>query len=131
MVTKLREKIIGVRDLGDSSESGLMELVEKSQDILAQQEIIHEKQILEKFFQTLGEKPNLSTLKGPDTKKALDYGAVDILLLSKSLKKSVSKPLKDIAINIGSTIEVISGETEEGQQFENLGGIGAILRFGI
>jgi peptide chain release factor subunit 1 len=131
MVTKLREKVIGARDLGDSSESGLMDLVEKSQDILSKQEIIHEKQILEKFFQTLGERPYLSTLKEPDTKKALDYGAVDILLLSKNLKKNISKPLKDLAIKIGSTIEIISDETEEGQQFENMGGIGAILRFKI
>ena len=38
---------------------------------------------------------------------------------------------KKVAKNIGSTIEIISNETEEGQQFENLGGIGGILRFGI
>jgi len=131
MVTKLRDKVIGRRDLGDSSESGLKELVEKSQDILAEQEIIHEKQMLERFFQTLGEKPEMAALKEEATKKALDYGAVDVLFLSKSLKKIVSKPLKDIAKNMGSTIEIISSETEEGQQFENLGGIGAILRFKV
>jgi len=131
MVTKLRDKIIGRRDLGDSSESGLKELVEKSQDILAQQEIIHEKQMLERFFQTLGEKPEMATLKEEATKKALNYGAVDVLLLSKSLKKSVSKPLKDIAKQMGSTIEIISSETEEGKQFSNLSGIGALLRFKV
>jgi peptide chain release factor subunit 1 len=131
MATKLREKIIGRRDLGDSSESGLKELVKKSQDILAQQEIIHEKKILEKFFQTLGEKPYIATLKEQNTKKALEYGAVDILLLSKNLNKNISNSLKEIAKNIGSTIEIISNETEEGIQFENLGGIGGILRFRI
>jgi len=131
MVTKLREKVIGRKDLGDSSESGLKELVEKSQDILAQQEIVHEKKILERFFQTLGEKRELATLKEPETKKALDYGAVNVLLLSKSLKKNVSKSLKEIAESTGATIEIISDETEEGQQFENLGGIGGILRFRV
>ncbi len=131
MVTKLREKVIARRDLGDSDESGLHELVEKSQDVLAQQEIIHEKQLLEKFFQTLGEKPELATLKEEDTKKALEFGAVDILLLSKETKKRLVKELKEIAQNTGTTVEIVSTETEEGQQFNNLGGIGGILRFAI
>jgi len=39
--------------------------------------------------------------------------------------------LKEIAKNIGSTIEIISNETEEGQQFNNMGGIGGILRFKV
>src|SRR3989344_3724625 len=131
LVTKLREKIIGRKDIGGSDESGLKEIIEKSQDILAQQEIIHEKKIMEKFFRTLGENPELATLKEPATKKALDFGAVDVLILSKNIDKKIAKPLKNIAINTGSQIEIISTDTEEGQQFENLGGIGAILRFGV
>ena len=131
LVTKLREKIIGRKDIGGSDESGLKEIIEKSQDILAQQEIIHEKKIMEKFFRTLGEKPELATLKELATKKALDFGAVDVLILSKNIDKKIAKPLKNIAINTGSQIEIISTDTEEGQQFENLGGIGAILRFGV
>jgi len=36
-----------------------------------------------------------------------------------------------LAKNIGSKIEIISTDTEEGQQFKNLGGIGSILRFRV
>lgn len=129
LATKLREKIIGKIDIGGSDESGLKELVTKSQDILADQEIMHEKKVLEKFFETLGEKPDLATLKKEDTKKALEYGAVDTLILSKTLDKQISKELKKIASSMGSNIEVISIDTEEGKQFKNLGEIGAILRF--
>ena len=131
LVTKLREKVIGVKDIGDSDESGLKELVQKSQDILANQEIIHEKKLMEKFFETLGEKPYLTTLKEEKTKKALEYGAVDTLFLSSKLDKSEMKKFKDMALNTGSTFEIISSETEEGEQFFNLGGIGSILRFKI
>lgn len=131
LVTKLREKIIGRVDIGGSDESGLKELVKKSQDILASQEIIKEKKLMEKFFETLGEKPDLATLKETATKKALEYGAVDILFLSKDLDKKIAKELTPIAKNIGSSIEIISTDTEEGQQFYNLGGIGAILRFKV
>jgi len=41
------------------------------------------------------------------------------------------KEFKDLAENIGSTIEIVSLETEEGEQFKNLSGIGAILRFRV
>ncbi len=131
LVTKLREKIIGKIDIGGSDESGLKELVKKSQDILSSQEIIKEKKLMERFFETLGEKPDLATLKEPDTKQALEYGAVETLFLSKDTDKEIAKSLKKVAENIGSNIEIISTDTEEGQQFYNLGGIGAILRFKI
>jgi len=131
MTTKLREKIIGRIDIGGSDESGLKELVQKSQDILADQEIIQEKKILEKFFETLGEKPDMAALHEDKTKKALEYGAVDMLILSKTLDKKITKELKKTASEMGSKVEIISTETEEGKQFENLGGIGALLRFKI
>ncbi len=129
MTTQLREKIIGRIDIGGSDESGLKELVQKSQDILADQEIIKEKKILEKFFETLGEKPDMTTLHEENTRQALKYGAVDTLILSKTIDKKLAKELKKLAKNIGAHVEIVSSDTEEGKQFENLDGIGAILRF--
>jgi len=41
------------------------------------------------------------------------------------------KLLGDKAKNISSKIEIVSEETEEGQQFKSLGGVGAILRFEV
>lgn len=131
LVTKLREKVIGRIDIGDTSESGLEELVEKSQDLLANQEIIAEKQLLERFFQTLGEKPDLARYKVEDVKKALEFGAVEILLISKVFDKGVAKGLKKKASDSGTDVEYISIETSEGEQFNNLSGIGAILRYKI
>jgi peptide chain release factor subunit 1 len=131
MVTRLREKVIGILDIGGSDESGLKELVKKSQDILAGQEIIYEKKILERFFQTLGERPGMATLKEEETRKAFGYGAVDLLLLSREVPRTIAKELMKLAEGTGASVEVISIETEEGIQFNNLGGIGAILRYKI
>jgi len=131
METRLREKIIGRIDIGDTDESGLKELVEKSRDILAGQEIVYEKKILEKFFETLGEKPDLAYYKEKDVRKALEYGAVEMLIVSKSFNKEAAKELVQLAENIGSKIEIVSTETTEGEQFNNLSGIGAILRYKI
>ncbi len=131
LVTRLKEKVIGRIDIGGSDESGLKELVIKSQDILADQEIIYEKQLMEKYFETLGEKPDMATLKEEDTRAALKYGAVETLFLSKDIDKVLAKELKSLAKNIGSKVEIISIDTEEGQQFKNLEGIGSILRFAV
>lgn len=129
--TELQDKIIGVKDQGDTSESGLNELVELSSDVLANQEIIREKKILEKFFDSLGGKSDMTPYKVDDIRKALNFGAVDTLVISKDFDPVIGKELKTIAENMGTTIEVVSRETAEGDQFWSIGGIGAMLRFKV
>ncbi|MCX6746956.1 MAG: peptide chain release factor aRF-1 [Candidatus Pacearchaeota archaeon] len=131
MTNKLQEKVIGRIDIGGSDESGLKELVEKSRDILSDQEIVYEKKLLERFFEFLGEKPDMAVYREKDVRKALEYGAVEVLILSKQVEKKLSKELRQLAENIGSTVEIVSTDTTEGEQFNNLSGIGAILRFKI
>lgn len=129
--TQLQDKIIGVKDQGDTSESGLKELVELSQDVLANLEIVREQKLMTKFFDSLGGDPKMTPYKYEDVKKALEFGAVDTLFLSKKYDEEKTKELKTIAENMGTTVEIISTETTEGDQFEKLGGIGAIQRFAI
>lgn len=129
--TQLQDKILAVRDQGDTSESGLKELVELCQDTLANQEIVHEQKILTRFFDSLGKNPEMTPYKWDGVKKVLDFGAVDVLFLSKDFDKEKAQELKDIANRMGTTIEIVSTETDEGKQFLLLGGIGAIQRFKI
>jgi peptide chain release factor subunit 1 len=129
--TLLQKKVVGKIDIGGSDESGLKELVEKSQDILANQEIVKEKKLMEKFFETLGEKPDFVVYKEAPVRKALEYGAVDSLFISKDYNRNSIKELKKIAEETGAKIEMISTETEEGRQFFNLAGVGALLRYKI
>jgi len=131
LVTKLKEKVLGRIDLGGSDESGLKELVEKSRDILVNQEIVREKKILEKFLETLGERPGFAVYDEKDIRKALEYGAVEMLIFSKNADKNLVKEFKIMGENISSKIEHVSVETEEGQQFYNITkhGVGALLRF--
>ena len=131
LATQLGEKVIGRVDIGGSDESGLKELVEKARPLLEGQEIVHEQKILEKFFETLGEKPELAFYKEADIRKALEYGAVEMLIISKDFDKTIAHELKGLAKNIDSKIEIVSTETTEGEQFMNLSGIGAILRFKV
>jgi len=129
--TQLQAKVLGKIDVGGSDESGLKELVVKSQDLLSKQEIVKEKKILENFFETLGHNPDKSAYKEDKIRKAIQYGAVDTLLLSKGLDKNLLNELKKLAEEISSNVEIISTDTDEGKQFLNLSGMGAVLRFGI
>ncbi len=131
LMTKLREKVIGVLDIGDADESGLKELVNKAREVLASQESIMEQKLLDKFFETLGEKPEMVVYGEEKVRKAIEYGAVDTLIISKKFNPDLAREIRELAENISSKVHVVSTETEEGEQFYNMAGVGAILRFKI
>lgn len=131
LVTALKEKVIGLKDLGDAGEPGLNNLVEMSSDLLAKQEIIKEKNLLTKFFNTLGKNPKKARYGLEPVKAAMNLGAVELLLVSKKLDKEVIKELIKLADDFGTAVEYISEDTPEGEQFFNLSGIGALLRYEI
>ncbi|MGV8142676.1 MAG: peptide chain release factor aRF-1 [Candidatus Pacearchaeota archaeon] len=132
LVTKLKEKVIAVKDIGYVDEHGLKLLVEASKDDIAEQEIIKEKKIIDEFFMVLGKYPEKSAYGFERTKTALERGAVYKLLISKKLDKHIIAEYEKMAIDMGSESILISDETQEGEQFYNITqGVGAILRFQI
>ena len=132
LVTKLKEKVIAVKDIGYVDEHGLKLLVEASHEDIKQQEFIKEREIIQRFFEILGKNRDKATYGLKKTRLALEKGAVDILLISKELPKDEMQELEQEAERIGSRVFFISTENQEGQQFLNLtNGVGAILRFQI
>jgi len=132
LVTKLKEKVIAVKDLGYTGEQGLKDLVEASEDDISQQELVKEKNTVTKFFDTLGKHKERAVYGFERANLALERGAVETLLISKNLKRDETKELEAKAERIGSTVFIISLETQEGMQFFNLTkGVGAILRFAL
>jgi len=132
LVTKLKEKVIAVKDIGYTDEHGLRLLVEASQEDISQQELIKEKDIVNKFFETLGKYKEKSAYGEEKVLFALERGAVEKLLISKKLDKEKTSLYEKKAASIGSQVFIISTETEEGEQFYNITkGVGAILRFQI
>lgn len=132
LVTKLKEKVMAVKDLGYVDEHGLELLVEASQEDIAQQELVKEKKQVEKFFHTLGKERKLAAYGPERVKLALERGAVGTLYLSKKLEKSEINHWEKEAENIGSEIILIGVDHPDGEQFYNLTqGVGAILRFAL
>jgi peptide chain release factor subunit 1 len=81
---RLKDKILGVKDLGSSGEAGLHELVERSQDLLKEAEVIREKNLVQRFLEGLGKGQGVAY--GEDeVREALNKNQVDVLLLSEDL----------------------------------------------
>lgn len=131
LVTELKNKVIAVRDVGDTELPGLKELVQKSEDALATQEVTKQKQILDEFFTALAKTPNKVAYGEVETEIRLKEGAAGKLIISKSVPREKVKSLEKLANQTSAEVHFVSKETPEGVQFDNLGGVGAILRFEI
>src|SRR3989344_1862098 len=76
----LKKKVIGVKDLSYTEEAGLQELVDRSQDLLAEEEIAGEKKIVTRFLEILATHPGKVAYGITEVKRVLNLGAVDVLL---------------------------------------------------
>jgi len=126
LLTDIGKQVLGIKNIGYTDEQGLEELVERSQDILAEAAIAKEKALLQKFFEELRKESGLVTYGKANVKKALEMGAVEIILLSEGKEE---KELTEKAEQYDTTVEIISKDTREGEQLYQLGGIAAILRW--
>jgi len=78
---ELKKKMLGVKDTSYTGEYGLRELVKRSEDLLEKASIVKEGEILERFFSEI-KKGGKIVYGFDETKKALELGAVDTLLIS-------------------------------------------------
>ncbi|MFX1326331.1 MAG: peptide chain release factor aRF-1 [Promethearchaeota archaeon] len=82
---RLRDKIIDVVDIGYGGVEGIRALIEKVKDQIENVKYIREKEIMQRFMKQITSETGLATYGLDEIKRALNYGAVDILLLSESL----------------------------------------------
>ena len=128
VLTNIKKQILGVKNVGYTDEQGLEELVERSQDLLAEAAIAKEKALLQRFFEELKKGSGMVNYGKENVLKALEMGAVEIILLSESKE---DEALVEKAKQYNTTVEIISEDTREGGQLYQIGGISAILRWKI
>ncbi|MBI2651443.1 helix-turn-helix domain-containing protein [Candidatus Woesearchaeota archaeon] len=131
IATEVRNKIIGIKDLSYTGEFGLRELVEKSEDILANESIMAEKKIMAKFFELLSSKAGKVSYGVDEVMKNLKLGIVDTLLLSEELEDKKIEEFENEAKKMGTNVQIISTETMEGIQLRDIGKVAAILRYEV
>ncbi len=125
----LKEKIVAVKDISYTDEFGLNELVEKSQDVLAKEEIAEEKKAMNEFLTLLSRQPEKVIYGKEEIEKYLEAGAIEKLLISEAIDEEEIERLIEKAENYGTKVKIISTETREGKQLKELGGYGAIIRY--
>ncbi|MAH02174.1 MAG: peptide chain release factor aRF-1 [Candidatus Woesearchaeota archaeon] len=131
ITTEVKNKIIAIKDLSYTGDFGLQELVEKSQDVLAKEEIIAEKKIVGKFLELLSTKPGMASYGIDEVMKNLKLGAVNTLLLSEKLDDKKMEEFENEAKLVGTSVKIISTETREGVQLKDIGMVAAILRYEV
>jgi peptide chain release factor subunit 1 len=131
ITNELKKKIIAIKDLSYTEEFGLQELVDRCDDVLAQEDIAEEKKIMQKFFNILSTKQGMVAYGEKDTLAKLQMGAADTLLLSEQLDDEKMEMFDAEAKKMGSAVKIISTETREGVQLRDMGKVAAILRYEV
>jgi len=131
ITNELKEKIIAIKDLSYTGDFGLQELVDKSQDTLAKEDIAEEKAIMLKFFGLLSKKPGIVSYGEKEVMKNIQMGVVETVLLSEELDDEKINEFEEEAKKVNSEVKIISTETREGVQLKEIGKVAAILRYEI
>jgi len=131
ITNEVKKKIIAIKDLSYTGEFGLEELLERSQDVLAQEDVMEEKKIVSRFLETLATKQNMVSYGENEVMGKLKMGVVDILLLSEDLPEEKIEEFEKEAKTFGTEVKIISTQTREGAQLRDLGKAAAILRYEV
>lgn len=83
---ELQQKILGAFDVSYTDEYGLSELVESGGEVLQELDLMREKKAVGKFFKELVSNSGKATYGEHQVRRALEIGAVDMLLLSEALR---------------------------------------------
>ncbi len=132
MNDELKKRVILI-DTSYAGEIGVNEALRSGllKKLLTKYRVELETLLIEEFLKEIGKNGNYAYGMN-EIKKGLDYGAIKILLvLDKLLKDENIRNIMKIAENSGSEIHIINSKTDAGKILNNLGGIGAILRFKI
>ncbi|MFC7167027.1 Vms1/Ankzf1 family peptidyl-tRNA hydrolase [Halospeciosus flavus] len=129
---RLQDRVVGTHSVEYASEKGLRELVEKAAD--AGELDVHReaRDALDRFFAALHDEDEPVAYGPEEVDRALDYGAVDTLLVSAALDVADVRELEARTADEGGDCVVVPEEVDRGQQFrEAFDGVGALLRFEI
>ncbi|MDP6626847.1 MAG: peptide chain release factor aRF-1, partial [Methanopyri archaeon] len=83
--TEIRAKVLAVKDTSYTGDFGIKELVERSEDVLAEAEVTHEKHLMHRFLERLGTGQPV-TYGEAEVRRALEAKAVEIVLFSEKLQ---------------------------------------------
>lgn len=122
-----------IENIGSYGINGIKEVISKSKKILEHINAVEDQRLIERFMYEIS-KDGLYSYTFNDVKNAMNCGAIEILLVTDKFflenRKEVNEIIKSVR-NRNGKIHILDSTNEAGMQLQNLGGIGAILRFKI
>jgi len=85
---RIKDKVLGTVDTSYTDESGIKEVLDKSEDILKETGLVHERKLINKFFEDLA-KTGLANYGFQDVIDALNIGKASTVLVSEGLEWTV------------------------------------------
>jgi len=135
----LKKKIV-LATCSSAKEDAITEVLKRQeiQEVLKKDRITKEINLVENLLKEIS-KNNLAVYSFKETKKAIEAGAVSILLITDKFiqkKRQADKfeeidKLMRLIENLKGNIHIISSEHGGGKKLDGLGGIGGILRYKI
>ena len=87
----LKEKILGVFDIGYSGEEGIYELAERAKEVIRDVQYVKEREAYNQFLYHISRDTGLALYGEEEVRRALTMGAVDTLLISEGYTKKKVK----------------------------------------
>jgi len=127
---ELEEDLIGPYNVEYANEQGLNQLVGKASDAIDEEETKEARQVVADFFDALrSDDAEYGTIP---VKQAIEYGAVDTLILTTEVNRGEIETFEKLARNYGTDVVVVETSFEKAEMFQNMtGGVGALLRFQV
>jgi peptide chain release factor 1 len=123
--------VSGPFDVEYASESGLRQLVDAAEATDAL-DVTEARDALERFFDALGDDDRAATGGREEVDEALEYGAVETLLLAESLPAEEVQTLRARAEEKEAGCVVVPEDLDRAERLEEaFDGVGALLRFPV
>ncbi|GAB3676429.1 peptide chain release factor aRF-1 [Halopiger thermotolerans] len=129
---RLEDRLVGEFAVEYASEQGLRQLAEKGQPAIDERDRRDARDALEDFFEAIRDDDEAVAYGVDEVDDALEYDAVETLLLSTALEGEHLRAFGDRATDQGADTVVVPDDFPDGNRFaEAFDGVGALLRFAI
>ncbi len=119
--------------------TGISEIIKKGipEQIAQQQQATLEARYVEEFLLRISKEEGMVSYGWDEVEYAINSGAVERLLISDGYLRQSPEGRQKVdeliekAKNMGGSVSIISSFHDAGEQFEKMGGVGALLRFSL
>lgn len=129
-----KSKMALLESTGAGGRAGIREVLQKGllEEMATEGRIAQEMRFMTEVLQEIGKSSNLVTYGKKEVEEAALAGAVkQLLIIDKLVREEDTEKIMDTTENLGGKVMVISSEHEGGKQLSALGGIAALLRYGL